>query len=121
MKPSAFEIAAARMLARDGVEVIWQLHFLAAASHVRGNWLSALAPVGITDAAERLWRGIKHTQNAWPERRHLLLREKRFCALSVLSVARNVIRSNCFLNVAALNIAATDLDGGCMDQFQAWV
>jgi hypothetical protein len=45
MKPSAFEIVAARMLLR------------AVASHGRGNWLSALALVGIADTAERLWRG----------------------------------------------------------------
>jgi hypothetical protein len=56
MRPSAFETVAARMLARDGVEVIWQLHLRAAASHARGNWLSALALVGIADIAERLWR-----------------------------------------------------------------
>ena len=56
MRPSAFETVAARMLARDGVEVIWQLHLRAAASYGRGNWLSALALVGIADTAERLWR-----------------------------------------------------------------
>jgi hypothetical protein len=57
MRPSAFETVAARMLARDGVEVIWKLHLRAAASYGRGNWLSALALVGIADTAERLWRG----------------------------------------------------------------
>jgi hypothetical protein len=57
MRWSAFETVAARMLARDGVEVIWQLHLRAAASYGRGNWLSALALVGIADTAERLWRG----------------------------------------------------------------
>ena len=56
MKPSAFEAVAARMLARDGVAIIWQLQLRAAASHGRGNWLSALALVGIADTAERLWR-----------------------------------------------------------------
>jgi hypothetical protein len=59
MTPSAFETVAARMLARDGVEVIWRLHLRAAASHVRGNWLSALSLVGMADAAERLWRGSR--------------------------------------------------------------
>jgi hypothetical protein len=56
MRPSAFEIVAARMLARDGVEIIWKLYLRAAASHARGNWLSALAVVGIADTAERHWR-----------------------------------------------------------------
>lgn len=56
MRPSAFETVAARMLARDGVKIIWQLHLHAAASYGRGNWLSALALVGIADTAERLWR-----------------------------------------------------------------
>jgi hypothetical protein len=53
---STFETIAARMLAREGVKVIWQLHLRAAASYGRGNWLSAAALVGITDTAERLWR-----------------------------------------------------------------
>jgi hypothetical protein len=56
MRPNAFETVAARMLARDGVEIIWQLHLRAAASYARGHWLSALALVGIADTAERLWR-----------------------------------------------------------------
>jgi len=54
MRPSAFEAVAARMLARDGVEIIWKLHLRAAASYARGNWLSALALVGSADTAERL-------------------------------------------------------------------
>jgi len=57
MSASAFETVAARMLARGGIEVIWQLHLRAATSYGRGNWLSALALVGIADTAERLWRG----------------------------------------------------------------
>jgi hypothetical protein len=57
MKLSAFETVAARMLARNGVEIIWQLHLRGAASYRRENWLSALALVGIADTAERLWRG----------------------------------------------------------------
>ena len=56
MRPSAFGIVAARMLARDGLDIIWQLHVRTAASYARGNWLSALALVGIGDTAERLWR-----------------------------------------------------------------
>jgi len=47
------------MLARNGVEVIWRLHLRAAASHVRGNWLSALSLVGIADTAERIWRDAR--------------------------------------------------------------
>jgi len=57
MRPSAFEIVAARMLARHGVEVIWQLHLRASASYERGDWLAAVALVGMADTAERLWRG----------------------------------------------------------------
>ena len=56
MRPSAFETVAARMLARAGVAVIWQLHLRAAASYRRGNWLSAVALIGMADTAERLWR-----------------------------------------------------------------
>jgi hypothetical protein len=51
------EVIAARLLAREGIATIWQLHLRAAASHRRGNWLSAIALIGIADAAERLWRG----------------------------------------------------------------
>jgi hypothetical protein len=54
---NTFEKIAARMLARHGIRVIWDLHIRAAASYRRGNWLSALALVGIADSAERLWRG----------------------------------------------------------------
>ena len=57
MRWTAFETIAERMLARDGVEVIWNLHVRAAESYRRGNWLSAAALVGIADTAERLWRG----------------------------------------------------------------
>jgi hypothetical protein len=39
------------MLARYGVEIISQMHHRAAASHWRGNLLSALALVGIADTA----------------------------------------------------------------------
>jgi len=54
---NTFETIATRMLAREGVGVIWDLHVRAAASYRRGNWLSAMALVGIADTAERLWRG----------------------------------------------------------------
>jgi hypothetical protein len=50
------ETIAARMLARDGMGVIWQLHLRAAASYRRGNWLSAVCLAGLADTAERLWR-----------------------------------------------------------------
>jgi hypothetical protein len=54
---NSFETVAARMLAREGMGIIWQLHLRAAASYRRGNWLSAIALAGIADTAERLWRG----------------------------------------------------------------
>jgi hypothetical protein len=54
------DTVAARLLAREGIGVIWQLHLRAAASHRRGNWLSACALIGVAEAAERLWfQGIR--------------------------------------------------------------
>jgi hypothetical protein len=50
-----FETIAMRLLARQGIAVIWQLHLRASASHRNGNWLSAAALIGIADAAEREW------------------------------------------------------------------
>jgi hypothetical protein len=58
IRPTAcrtYETIAARMLARDGVGVIWRLHLRAAASYRGGNCLSAAALIGIADNAERLW------------------------------------------------------------------
>lgn len=53
---NTFETIAARMLDREGLSIIWDLHLRAAASYRRGNWLSALALVGLADRAERVWR-----------------------------------------------------------------
>src|ERR1700730_6457518 len=50
-----FETIAARLLARQGIGLIWQLHLRASASHLSGNWLAAAALIGIADAAERRW------------------------------------------------------------------
>jgi hypothetical protein len=50
------EMIAARLLAREGIAAIWQLHLRAAESHGRGNWLKAVALIAIADAAERIWR-----------------------------------------------------------------
>lgn len=50
-----FDTIATKLLARQGMAVIWQLHLRAAASHLRGNWLSAIALIAIADAAERQW------------------------------------------------------------------
>jgi hypothetical protein len=55
--PTLLETIASRLLARQGVGVIWQLHLRASASHRDGNWLSAAALIGIADAAERQWAG----------------------------------------------------------------
>ncbi|MBV8888782.1 MAG: hypothetical protein JO267_16030 [Alphaproteobacteria bacterium] len=49
------ETVAARLLARHGIGVIWDLHLRAAGFHRAGNWLSAAALIGIADAAERQW------------------------------------------------------------------
>ena len=53
---NVFETVAARMLAREGMRIIWELHVRAAASYRRGNWLSAPCLAGLADTAERLWR-----------------------------------------------------------------
>ena len=53
---NVFETVAARMLAREGIGIIWDLHLRAAASYRRGNWLSALCLAGLADTAEQLWR-----------------------------------------------------------------
>ena len=52
-KPTPFEIVAQKLLDRQGITIIWQLHLRAVASHLRGDWLSATALIGIADAAER--------------------------------------------------------------------
>lgn len=56
-QPTFLETIAMRLLARQGIGVIWQLHLRASASHRSGNWLSAAALIGIADAAERQWAG----------------------------------------------------------------
>jgi hypothetical protein len=56
-EPTLLETIAMRLLARQGIAVIWQLHLRASASHLSGNWLSAAALIGIADAAERQWAG----------------------------------------------------------------
>ena len=56
-QPTVLETIAKRLLARQGIGVIWQLHLRASASHLDGNWLSAAALIGIADAAERQWAG----------------------------------------------------------------
>ena len=54
---NAFQTIAERMLANEGIGVIWRLHLRASVSYRLGNWLAATALVGIADTAERLWRG----------------------------------------------------------------
>jgi hypothetical protein len=49
------EAVAARLLEREGVAAIWQLHLAAARAHREGNYLAALSMIQIADAAERLW------------------------------------------------------------------
>jgi hypothetical protein len=55
-----FETIATRLLARQGIRVIWQLHLRASASHRNGNWLAATALIGIADIAEKQWRSAEH-------------------------------------------------------------
>ena len=45
-QPTLLETIAMRLLARQGIGVIWQLHLRASASHLDGNWLSAAALIG---------------------------------------------------------------------------
>src|SRR5207237_6795185 len=61
-----FETIAARLLARQGIGAIWQVHLRASASHLSGNWLAAAALIGIADAAERRGRIApgRHDPNA---------------------------------------------------------
>jgi hypothetical protein len=63
-----FETIAARLLARQGIGLIWQLHLRATASHLSGNWLAAAALIGIADAAERVGasRQVGMTQTPAP-------------------------------------------------------
>ena len=56
-QPTIFETIAMRLLDRQGIGVIWQLHLRASASHLDGNWLAAAALIGTADAAERQWAG----------------------------------------------------------------
>jgi hypothetical protein len=56
-RPTIFETIATRLLDRQGIRVIWQLHLRASASHLDGNWIAAIALIGIADAAERQWAG----------------------------------------------------------------
>jgi hypothetical protein len=54
---NAFQTIAERMLANEGIGVIWRFHLRASVSYQLGNWLAATALVGIADtAAERLRR-----------------------------------------------------------------
>jgi hypothetical protein len=48
-RPGASTSVVARIPARDGVEIIWQLHIRAAAFYGRGNWLAMLGVVGIAN------------------------------------------------------------------------
>ena len=49
------------MLVRDGVAVIWELHFAAARAYREGNKAAVTAIIEIADAAEReWWRGNGH-------------------------------------------------------------
>ena len=49
------EAVATRLLAREGIAAIWQLHVAAARAHREGHPLAGLSIIQIADAAERLW------------------------------------------------------------------
>jgi len=49
------ENLALRMLARDGIAVIWRLNLAAAAAHRTGHPQSAAALLKLADAAESAW------------------------------------------------------------------
>src|SRR6202022_4543112 len=42
-----FETIADRLLVRQGIGLIWQLHLRASASHLDGNWLAAAVLIGL--------------------------------------------------------------------------
>ena len=52
-RPNIPDVIAARLLARQGIEVVWQLYTRAAHAHRLGNWLSALSLIRTAEAAER--------------------------------------------------------------------
>ena len=49
------EDLALRMLARDGIQVIWRLNLAAAEAHRTGHPQSAAAILELADAAEEAW------------------------------------------------------------------
>jgi hypothetical protein len=49
------EKLASKMLARDGVGAIWELHILAANEYRKGRLETAEALIVLADAAEREW------------------------------------------------------------------
>jgi hypothetical protein len=59
--------AAVRVLARDGVEAIWNLHDAAATAHRDGHQGAAEALIEIADAAEQIWwqRVVKEFGSPW--------------------------------------------------------
>ena len=50
------ENIALRIIERDGIAVIWELHLIAAKAYREGSKASAAAIIEIADAAEREWR-----------------------------------------------------------------
>ena len=56
-QPTLLETIATRLLARQGVGVIWQLHLRASASHLRETGFRRRRLIGIADAAEAQWAG----------------------------------------------------------------
>ena len=54
---TVYETIAARLLARGGIAVVWELHLRAAASYRRGNWISAVALISVAEAAEQALMG----------------------------------------------------------------
>lgn len=52
-RPNLPDLIAARLLSRQGIEVVWQLYTRAAKAHLLGNWLSATSLIKTAEAAER--------------------------------------------------------------------
>jgi hypothetical protein len=50
---------ALRMLAHEGMTVIWELHVAAAGAYQRGRYNVAAMLIEIADAAEREWQGVR--------------------------------------------------------------
>jgi hypothetical protein len=62
------EMLASRLLARDGIEAIWQLHVAATRAYRNRRWETAVALIVLADAAEREWAARGAVGSIFPRR-----------------------------------------------------